>query len=91
MKYLIPIFNIEILITVYDEKELYQFQYLKRRIETEIITVEAICKWCIMHGIIVETKYKYYRYEEKNIYRNILHFIDYMIMKENLNKFKKLY
>lgn len=89
--FLIPIFNVDILIKIYDATELYKFQYLKKIVETEIITVESICKWCIVQGIKVETRYKYYVYDEKSIYRNIKHYIDYIIMKENLKKFKKLY
>ena len=86
--FLIPIFNIDILIKIYDATELYKFQYLKKIVETEIITVESICKWCIVQGIEFETRYKYYKYKEKRLYRNIRHFIEYLIMKENIKKFR---
>lgn len=82
--FLIPIFNIDILIKIHNETELYKFQYLKRIIETEIITVESICNWCILQGIQVEIRYKYYVYNEKSVYRNIKHYIDYIIMKEKI-------
>lgn len=89
--YMIPMYNIVILVKIETESEAYQFEYYKTRIEKEPITVESICKWCIVHNIRYGIKYRFYKYRQKIIIYNIINLIRYMQMIKSLKKFKKNY
>lgn len=86
--YMIPMYNLEIQIRILSDEELYKFQYLLKRIETEIVTAETICKWCIVHGIQYNIRFRYYKFEKRNINYNIYFWIKYQLLKQKL---KNLY
>ena len=89
--YMIDIYNISIIIKAETESEKYFIEVFRKEIETERITVERICKWCILHHIQYGIKFKYYKYPINTIGKNIKYLIKYIRMKKRLNKFRKIY
>lgn len=87
--FMIPMYNLEILIRIFSDEELYKFQYLRKRIETEIVTVEMICKWCIAQGIQYNMRFRYYRFEKHSINYNIYFWIKYQLLKKELKNIKR--
>lgn len=53
-----------------------------------MVTVESICKWCILHHIQYGIKFKYYKYPRNAICKNIKYLIEYIGMKKDLKNFK---
>lgn len=54
-----------------------------------MVTVESICKWCILHHIQYGIKFKYYKYPRNTIYKNIKYLIEYIGMKKDLKTLRK--
>lgn len=87
--YMIDIYNINIIIKTKTETEKYYVDTFKKKIETENVSVETICKWCVFHHIQYGIKFKYYKFNENTISKNIKYWIEYMVMKKSLEKLKK--
>ena len=49
--YMIDIYNVSIIIKAETESEKYYMDIFRKEIETKLVTVESICKWCILHHI----------------------------------------
>lgn len=88
--YRIDIYNISIIIKVKTESEKYYMDIFRKEIETEWVTVESICKWCIRHHIQYGIKFRYYKYRRNIVAKNIKCLIEYIEMKNNLDKMKKV-
>lgn len=67
------------------------FDVFRKEIEIGVVTVESICKWCILHHIQYGIKFKYYKYPRNTICKNIKYLIEYIGMKKDLKNFKKMY
>lgn len=87
--YMIDIYNVSIIIKVETELEEYCMEIFRKEIETQCITVESICKWCILHHITYGIKFKYYKYHKYTIYKNIKNLIEYNKMKKKLKNLSK--
>lgn len=87
--YMIDIYNVSIIIKVKTESEKYYIDIFKQQIETERVTIESICKWCILHHIQYGIKFKYYKYHRNTICKNIKYLIEYIGMKKDLKNFKR--
>ena len=86
--YMIDIYNVSIIIKVKTESEKYYMETFREEIETEKVSVESICKWCILHHIQYGIKFKYYKYHRNTIGKNIKYLIEYIEMKKDLKNFK---
>lgn len=87
--YMIDIYNVSIIIKANTESEKYFIDVFRKEIEMERVTVESICKWCILHHVQYGVKFKYYKYHRNTIGKNIKYLIEYSIMKKDLKKMKK--
>lgn len=87
--YMIDIYNVSIIIKVKTESEKYYIDIFKQQIEKERVTIESICKWCILHHIQYGIKFKYYKYPRNTIGKSIKYLIEYIIMKKDLEKLLK--
>ena len=87
--YMIDIYNVSIIIKVKTESEKYFIDVFRKEIEIGMVTVESICKWCILHHIQYGIKFKYYKYTRNTIYKNIKYLIEYIGMKKDLKNSKK--
>ena len=87
--YRIDIYNVSIIIKANTESEKYFIDVFRKEIEMERVTVESICKWCILHHVQYGVKFKYYKYHRNTIGKNIKYLIEYSIMKKDLKKMKK--
>lgn len=87
--YMIDIYNVSIIIKVETELEEYCMEIFRKEIETQCITVESICKWCILHHIQYGIKFKYYKYPRNTIGKSLKYLIEYIIMKKDLEKLLK--
>ena len=87
--YMIDIYNVSIIIKANTESEKYFIDVFRKEIEMERVTVESICKWCILHHVQFGVKFKYYKYHRNTIGKNIKYLIEYSIMKKDLKKMKK--
>lgn len=65
------------------------FDVFRKEIEMGMVSVESICKWCILHHIQYGIKFKYYKYPRNAICKNIKYLIEYIGMKNNLDKIRK--
>lgn len=87
--YMIDIYNVSIIIKAETESEKYYMDIFRKEIEMGMVTVESICKWCILHRIQYGIKFKYYKYPRNTICKNIKYLIEYIGMKNNLDKIRK--
>lgn len=87
--YMIDIYNVSIIIKAETESEKYYMDIFRKEIEMGMVTVESICKWCILHHIQYGIKFKYYKYTRNTIYKNIKYLIEYIGMKKDLKNSKK--
>lgn len=85
--YMIDIYNVSI-IKANTESEKYFIDVFRKEIEMGMVTVESICKWCILHHIQYGIKFKYYKYPRNAICKNIKYLIEYIGMKKDLKNFK---
>lgn len=83
--YMIDIYNVSIIIKANTESEKYFIDVFRKEIETKYVTVESICKWCILHHIQYGIKFKYYKYLRNTIGKNIKSLMEYSAMKKELN------
>lgn len=88
--YMIDIYNVSIIIKAETEAEKYYMDILKKKIETERVTIENICKWCILHHVQYKIKFKYYKYHRNTIGNNIKYLIEYIVMKKNIKTLEKM-
>ena len=83
--YIFDIYNISIIIKACGEVEVYQAEYLSDIVQKERITVYDICKWCKRHNITYGMKFKFYKYADKSIRRNIKSFLSYKLLQKTLD------
>ena len=87
--YMIDIYNVSIIIKANTESEKYFIDVFRKEIEMERVTVESICKWCILHHVQYGVKFKYYKYHRNTIGKNIKYLIEYSIMKKDIDNLEK--
>ena len=87
--YMIDMYNVSIIIKAETESEKYFIDVFRKEIEMGKVTVESICKWCILHHIQYGIKFKYHKYHRNTICNNIKYMIEYIGMKKDLKNFKR--
>lgn len=83
--YKIDMYNVNIIIKACGESEIYNMECFRKVIESEPVSAEDICKWCINHNLIYGVKFKPYKYRKDSIRNNIIGFIKY----RKIRKLKK--
>lgn len=89
--YMIDIYNVSIIIKIETESEKYFIDVFRKEIETEWVSGEHVCKWCILHHIKYGIKFKYYKYRRNTISKNIKYLIEYIAMKKKFKKIRERY